>query len=181
MCFLVTFPSHRGRRSWFGGMFVVSRVPAFVSPLVSRSSEAMSRLRSLIFGRKMLVSSQGVRYFRQVSRSSSHQSFVPSAEPCRRGSSYYRARGWVAHANSDRWLGTAVHGDAAWALCPTCGAWTALHLWEAYEFTRCLRGCCGDDGVQLAVAGAPRLGRASSIMARSIGTGGALASSRGYP
>ncbi|CAM9849542.1 unnamed protein product [Pylaiella littoralis] len=49
---------------------------------------------------------------------------------------YYRAPGWVSHANTDRWGGTAAHGDAVWALCPTCGAWMALHLWEAYEFTR---------------------------------------------
>ncbi|CAM9542640.1 unnamed protein product [Ectocarpus sp. 8 AP-2014] len=50
--------------------------------------------------------------------------------------SYYRAGGWVSHANTDRWGGTAAHGDAVWALCPTCGAWMALHLWEAYEYTR---------------------------------------------
>ncbi|CAN0419176.1 unnamed protein product, partial [Ectocarpus sp. 13 AM-2016] len=49
---------------------------------------------------------------------------------------YYRAGGWVSHANTDRWGGTAAHGDAVWALCPTCGAWMALHLWEAYEYTR---------------------------------------------
>ncbi|CAM9768568.1 unnamed protein product, partial [Laminaria digitata] len=47
-----------------------------------------------------------------------------------------RAVSWVAHANTDRWGGTAAHGDAVWALCPTCGAWMALHLWEAYEYTR---------------------------------------------
>eukprot|EP00903_Cladosiphon_okamuranus_P014186 g13181.t3 len=50
--------------------------------------------------------------------------------------SYYRAAGWVSHANTDRWGGTAAHGDSSWALCPTCGAWMALHLWEAYEYTR---------------------------------------------
>ncbi|CAM9315795.1 unnamed protein product [Scytosiphon promiscuus] len=49
--------------------------------------------------------------------------------------SYYHAAGWVSHANTDRWGGTAAHGDAVWALCPTCGAWMALHLWEAFEYT----------------------------------------------
>ncbi|CAM9596851.1 unnamed protein product, partial [Hapterophycus canaliculatus] len=52
--------------------------------------------------------------------------------------SYYRAAGWVSHANTDRWGGTAAHGDAVWALCPTCGAWMALHLWEAFEYTGCV-------------------------------------------
>jgi hypothetical protein len=26
------------------------------------------------------------------------------------------------------------HGDLQWSLCPTCGAWAALSLWDTYLF-----------------------------------------------
>ncbi len=53
----------------------------------------------------------------------------------------YRARGWVAHHNTDLWAQSAPVGDYGkgnpkWAAWPLGGAWLALHLWEHYAFTR---------------------------------------------
>ena len=41
---------------------------------------------------------------------------------------------WVAHGFTDLWLGSGLLGQAQWALCPVCGAWAALHLWEHFRF-----------------------------------------------
>lgn len=54
---------------------------------------------------------------------------------------YYRARGWVAHHNSDIWalsnaVGDLGGGDPLWANWYMGGAWLSQHLWEHYAFTR---------------------------------------------
>ena len=52
---------------------------------------------------------------------------------------YYGAaeRGaWVAHGFTDAWASAAPLGPPAWALCVVCGAWAALSLWAAFEYTR---------------------------------------------
>lgn len=53
---------------------------------------------------------------------------------------YYRARGWVAHHNSDIWglsnaVGCAGAGDPVWANWYMGGNWLCQHLWEHYCFT----------------------------------------------
>lgn len=55
-------------------------------------------------------------------------------------SEYYKARGWVAHHNSDIWgLSNAVgnKGDGAptWANWYMGGTWLCQHLWEHYSYT----------------------------------------------
>lgn len=52
---------------------------------------------------------------------------------------YYRARGWVAHHNTDIWaqsnaVGDLV-GDPVWANWYMGGAWLSRHLWEHYSFS----------------------------------------------
>ena len=42
----------------------------------------------------------------------------------------YHCGGWVAHGYVDAYQTTDLLGEAQWALCPTCGAWAALTLWE---------------------------------------------------
>lgn len=54
---------------------------------------------------------------------------------------YYRAKGWVAHHNSDIWalsnaVGDVGDGDPLWANWYMGGAWLCQHLWEHYDFTR---------------------------------------------
>jgi hypothetical protein len=34
----------------------------------------------------------------------------------------------------DIWMDPSPHGDLQWSLCPTCGAWAALSLWESALF-----------------------------------------------
>jgi alpha-L-fucosidase 2 len=53
---------------------------------------------------------------------------------------FYRARGWVAHHNSDVWaksdpVGDLGKGDPVWANWYMGGGWLARHLWEHYLFT----------------------------------------------
>jgi alpha-L-fucosidase 2 len=53
---------------------------------------------------------------------------------------FYRARGWVAHHNSDVWaksdpVGDIGEGDPMWANWYMGGGWLARHLWEHYLFT----------------------------------------------
>jgi alpha-L-fucosidase 2 len=53
---------------------------------------------------------------------------------------FYRARGWVAHHNSDIWaksdpVGDLGEGDPMWANWYMGGGWLARHLWEHYLFT----------------------------------------------
>ena len=42
----------------------------------------------------------------------------------------YGKPGWVSHGFTDIWMKTRVLGDPQWAMCVTCGAWVALHLYE---------------------------------------------------
>ncbi len=48
---------------------------------------------------------------------------------------HYRARGWVAHHNTDLWRGTAPVDGAQWGMWPAGGAWLCQHLWEHYLYT----------------------------------------------
>ena len=52
--------------------------------------------------------------------------------------SYYRARGWCAHHNTDQWaLANPVgngQGNPAWANWPMGGAWLVAHGWEHFAF-----------------------------------------------
>lgn len=53
---------------------------------------------------------------------------------------FYRARGWVAHHNSDIWglttpVGNKGDGDPTWANWYMGGNWLCQHLWEHYAFT----------------------------------------------
>lgn len=53
---------------------------------------------------------------------------------------YYRARGWVAHHNSDIWglsnaVGNCGEGEPVWANWYMGGNWLCQHLWEHYCFT----------------------------------------------
>lgn len=53
---------------------------------------------------------------------------------------YYRAKGWVAHHNSDIWglsnaVGNCGDGDPVWANWCMGGNWLCQHLWEHYCFT----------------------------------------------
>jgi alpha-L-fucosidase 2 len=53
---------------------------------------------------------------------------------------FYRARGWVAHHNTDIWalsnpVGDLGKGDPKWANWQMGGNWLTQHLWEHYRFT----------------------------------------------
>lgn len=53
---------------------------------------------------------------------------------------YYKARGWVAHHNSDIWalsnaVGNCGDGNPNWANWYMGGNWLCQHLWEHYLFT----------------------------------------------
>ena len=53
---------------------------------------------------------------------------------------FYKARGWVAHHNSDIWatsnpVGNKGDGDPSWANWQMGGNWLTQHLWEHYSFT----------------------------------------------
>lgn len=49
-------------------------------------------------------------------------------------SSMYKCKGWVGHGFTDNFLDMGVRGGPMWAMCVTCGAWMALHLWEYVTF-----------------------------------------------
>ncbi|MEJ7560787.1 MAG: glycoside hydrolase family 95 protein [Pedobacter sp.] len=54
--------------------------------------------------------------------------------------SYYGARGWVVHHNSDIWamsnpVGDLGKGDPMWANWYMGANWLSRHLWEHYQFT----------------------------------------------
>jgi alpha-L-fucosidase 2 len=53
---------------------------------------------------------------------------------------YYKAKGWVAHHNSDIWglsnaVGDLGDGSPTWANWYMGGTWLCQHLWEHYSFT----------------------------------------------
>jgi alpha-L-fucosidase 2 len=58
---------------------------------------------------------------------------VSGAETAKR---YYNLHGWVAHHNTDLWLGTAPVDAARFGMWPMGGAWLCQDLWEHYAFSR---------------------------------------------
>ncbi len=65
-------------------------------------------------------------------------SFIPELAVSGRKtvSSYYGARGWTAHHNSDLWrhsapVGHYGAGDPVWAFWPMAGTWLSQHLYES--------------------------------------------------
>ncbi|MGI4790217.1 MAG: glycoside hydrolase family 95 protein [Janthinobacterium lividum] len=54
-------------------------------------------------------------------------------------SSYYRAKGWCVHHNTDLWALANPVGEGTggpyWANWPMGGAWLVQHLWEHYAFS----------------------------------------------
>ena len=52
---------------------------------------------------------------------------------------YYGARGWTSHHNTDLWRHSSpvgeLSGNPAWANWPMSGAWLCQHLWEHYAFS----------------------------------------------
>ena len=68
-------------------------------------------------------------------------SFIPelAATGAKTVATYYGARGWTAHHNSDLWrqsapVGSYGAGDPVWAFWPMAGAWLSQHLYEHYLF-----------------------------------------------
>ena len=49
---------------------------------------------------------------------------------------FYDARGWVLHHNTDGWRGTAPINASNHGIWPTGGAWCCQHLWFRYQFTQ---------------------------------------------
>ena len=47
----------------------------------------------------------------------------------------YKARGWVAHHNTDIWRITGVVDKAFYGLWPMGGVWLTQHIWQHYLFT----------------------------------------------
>jgi hypothetical protein len=50
-------------------------------------------------------------------------------------SMYGVQKGWVAHGFMDGYLDGGLSGGYHWSLCVTCGAWSALSLWEHVSFS----------------------------------------------
>ena len=48
----------------------------------------------------------------------------------------YRARGWVAHHNTDLWRATAPIDGPDWGLWPLGGAWLCTTLWDHWDYSR---------------------------------------------
>ncbi|HEV8514936.1 MAG TPA: glycoside hydrolase family 95 protein [Cyclobacteriaceae bacterium] len=46
----------------------------------------------------------------------------------------YRARGWVAHHNTDIWRTTGAVDGAFWGAWSAGGGWTSQHLWQHYIY-----------------------------------------------
>ena len=47
----------------------------------------------------------------------------------------YRARGWVAHHNTDIWRATGAVDGATWGVWSAAGGWTSQHLWEHFLYS----------------------------------------------
>src|ERR671932_1432494 len=47
----------------------------------------------------------------------------------------YRARGWMAHHNTDAWRETGAVDGAFWGAWNNGGGWTSQHLWEHYLYS----------------------------------------------
>lgn len=48
----------------------------------------------------------------------------------------YRARGWVAHHNTDLWRAAAPVDGPQWGLWPLGGAWLCTTLWDHWDYSR---------------------------------------------
>ena len=48
----------------------------------------------------------------------------------------YRARGWVAHHNTDLWRASAPIDGPSWGLWPLGGAWLCTTLWDHWDYSR---------------------------------------------
>jgi alpha-L-fucosidase 2 len=48
----------------------------------------------------------------------------------------YKARGWVAHHNTDLWRAAAPIDGPKWGLWPCGGAWLCNTLWDHYDYSR---------------------------------------------
>ena len=48
---------------------------------------------------------------------------------------HYKARGWVAHHNTDGWMGTAPVDGAFSGMWPTGGAWLCKSIWDHFEIS----------------------------------------------
>ncbi len=47
----------------------------------------------------------------------------------------YKAKGWLAHHNTDLWRTTGMVDGAQWGMWVTGGAWLGLHVWQHYLYT----------------------------------------------
>ena len=59
-----------------------------------------------------------------------------SVTGARTAQTMYRARGWVAHHNTDLWRASAPVDGPEWGLWPTGGAWLVNTLWDVWDYTR---------------------------------------------
>jgi alpha-L-fucosidase 2 len=57
---------------------------------------------------------------------------VPGAKTAK---THYGANGWLAHHNTDAWLGTAPVDGAFWGMWPTGGAWLCKSFADYYDYT----------------------------------------------
>jgi alpha-L-fucosidase 2 len=59
-----------------------------------------------------------------------------SVTGARTAQTMYRARGWVAHHNTDLWRASAPIDGPDWGLWPTGGAWLCTTLWDHWDYSR---------------------------------------------
>jgi alpha-L-fucosidase 2 len=59
-----------------------------------------------------------------------------SVKGARTAKTMYRARGWVAHHNTDLWRASAPIDGPEWGLWPLGGAWLCTTLWDHWDYSR---------------------------------------------
>ncbi|MEO5773949.1 MAG: glycoside hydrolase family 95 protein [Sphingomicrobium sp.] len=59
-----------------------------------------------------------------------------SVTGARTAKTMYRARGWVAHHNTDLWRAAAPIDGPNWGLWPMGGAWLCTTLWDHWDYSR---------------------------------------------
>ncbi len=59
-----------------------------------------------------------------------------SVTGARTAQTMYRARGWVAHHNTDLWRASAPIDGPEWGLWPLGGAWLCTTLWDHWDYSR---------------------------------------------
>jgi alpha-L-fucosidase 2 len=59
-----------------------------------------------------------------------------SVTGARTAQTMYRARGWVAHHNTDLWRASAPIDGPNWGLWPLGGAWLCTTLWDHWDYSR---------------------------------------------